>query len=627
MENIKNRLLIARTFTVFVSLAAIATAVFIILSLAEVDFHIEWNMFDSSLSTPLLIIGFIIGLGQKVGVWESIIVYKDSFGNITKVEKNHDLVDNIFASLIMPLITYLVIIPVAIAAMIYYPLMFLLDLFGQLFPFFISGFILSSIYLFYKLEHRFAFKTRPYWLIILPTLFIGIYWLFYFFWTANVWPLAIGVIGGLWLISILSAALLLRKERDGEVQLSDDDNYQRIYEKSFLSLKSIVIFSALFLLMSSVYTYKIISEESDRPIVSSPVVKTYIVHPNTKPIVYSGPGASYVKTTTLKPGDKISVMDIQKEWAHFSHKGATGYVSINDISEYKISQNKDAKSAKTADQQNTHPKKSTVESPKSRSVLNAPVAVKSTSQTAEKAADAVAPNVPEKSMATATKEMASKFSYGTFTDPRDGRTYKTIRIGSQIWLAENLAYLPKVSPSTAGANAGAEVGREPHYYVYGYKGTNVAEAKANPNYKKHGVLYNWGAAQQAIPQGWHLPSSDEWNQLANYIGSEKNELEKISNKSWKSIGKYLKAEHDWRAVSGYTRGDALNSYGLSMLPSGIKTSRGDFNKLDRAGAWWSSTNRDNTTVWGEELNLYNDNLIQEKEWLSLGLSIRCIQNQ
>ena len=115
---------------------------------------------------------------------------------------------------------------------------------------------------------------------------------------------------------------------------------------------------------------------------------------------------------------------------------------------------------------------------------------------------------------------------GTFIDSRDGNEYNWVQIGDQIWMAENLKYLPSV----VGSGTGSET--TPYYYVYGYNGTNVADAKATDNYATYGVLYNWTAAmdgeassttnpsgiQGVCPAGWHLPSDAEWTELTDYLG-------------------------------------------------------------------------------------------------------------
>jgi len=215
-----------------------------------------------------------------------------------------------------------------------------------------------------------------------------------------------------------------------------------------------------------------------------------------------------------------------------------------------------------------------------------------------------------------------KFSYGDYTDSRDGKVYKTIKIGNQIWMAENLAYLPEVHP----VNGGDNLGKIPGYYVYDYSGTNVQAAKATENYKTFGVLYNWAAAQNACPDGWHIPSREEWEELANFIASNTHEYRKISNKSWATIGRHLKSSKDWIAVSGYTHGDALDSFGLSLQPGGLRENNGRFSFQERKGFWWSSSSRGNTTMWGKELSLYDDYFIENKEWLSCGISVRCIKD-
>ncbi|MFN2380349.1 MAG: FISUMP domain-containing protein, partial [Bacteroidales bacterium] len=101
-----------------------------------------------------------------------------------------------------------------------------------------------------------------------------------------------------------------------------------------------------------------------------------------------------------------------------------------------------------------------------------------------------------------TKDEEDDFSgpSGTFVDNRDKIEYNWVRIGDQIWMAENLAYLPSVSPSSEGSET------EPYYYVYAYDGSIVSEAKVTDNYNAYGVLFNWPAALTACPDGWHLPT-------------------------------------------------------------------------------------------------------------------------
>jgi uncharacterized protein (TIGR02145 family) len=90
--------------------------------------------------------------------------------------------------------------------------------------------------------------------------------------------------------------------------------------------------------------------------------------------------------------------------------------------------------------------------------------------------------------------------FGSFADTRDGHIYKTITIGTQTWMAENLAYLPYTTPMGT-----IWMDDTPCYYI---------------DDNSHGVFYNWYAAINACPIGWHLPSSAEWKNLSNYLGGD-----------------------------------------------------------------------------------------------------------
>lgn len=95
------------------------------------------------------------------------------------------------------------------------------------------------------------------------------------------------------------------------------------------------------------------------------------------------------------------------------------------------------------------------------------------------------------------KKPAPQPGEGEMVDTRDNHVYRTVKIGDQTWMAENLAYLPSVNKPSA--TVGATV---PLYFVLNYDGEDVAAAKATEEYKKYGVLYNWyGAMDQENAQG------------------------------------------------------------------------------------------------------------------------------
>jgi len=210
---------------------------------------------------------------------------------------------------------------------------------------------------------------------------------------------------------------------------------------------------------------------------------------------------------------------------------------------------------------------------------------------------------------------------GTFTDNRDGQQYCYKTIGTQTCLAENLAYLPAVSPSSDGSNT------SPYYYVYGYEGSTVASAKATANYGTYGVLYNWEAAKSACPSGWHLPSDAEWTILTNYLINNEFGYEG----SGIDIGKSMAATSGWSAnsVLGTVGNDQAsnNRSGFSGLPGGLRDNSGVFFGVISYTNFWSATGVDASNAWGRGLGYDSDEMSQ---WSggnkSMGISVRCLRN-
>ena len=171
---------------------------------------------------------------------------------------------------------------------------------------------------------------------------------------------------------------------------------------------------------------------------------------------------------------------------------------------------------------------------------------------------------------------------GTFRDSRDGKTYKTVEIGNQVWMGENLAY----KPSTG------------NYWAYDNNSSNVA---------KYGYLYDWQTARNVCPTGWHLPSDAEWSQLTDFVGSEH--------------GTKLKAKSGWS-----NNGNGTDDYGFSALPGGDRYRNGTFNYIGNDGDWWSSTENFMNLAWRRYMRCNSSGVNRFNGSKSWGFSVRCVRD-
>jgi uncharacterized protein (TIGR02145 family) len=218
-------------------------------------------------------------------------------------------------------------------------------------------------------------------------------------------------------------------------------------------------------------------------------------------------------------------------------------------------------------------------------------------------------------------------------DTRDSQFYKTVLIGDQIWMAENLAYLPVVSPPSIQSIS------EPNYYVYGYDGTNVIEAKTSSNYEIYGALYNWPAAmnsaessndnpsgvQGVCPSGWHLPSNAEWQQLEMYLGMDPSV---VNDGFWRGTdegGKLKETGNDHWVIPNT---GANNITGFNALPGGQLHPSGDFVGIGEEAVFWTATGSSNSIehAIGRVL-MYNQQRIYSNGYHKYNnFSVRCVKD-
>ena len=173
-------------------------------------------------------------------------------------------------------------------------------------------------------------------------------------------------------------------------------------------------------------------------------------------------------------------------------------------------------------------------------------------------------------------------------DPRDGKTYKTVQIGTQTWMAENLNY--EIADS----------------YCYNNDTSNC---------KKYGRFYTRDAALKVCPAGWHLPSMDEFDILIKTVGGEKIAGEKLKSKSGWNDG-----------------GNGSDAFGFSALPAGVWFDgeiTGDdagFSEMTVGTGFWGSTENANEELC--EMNLVDADNAPYFNYRGRGFgnSVRCIKD-
>lgn len=210
--------------------------------------------------------------------------------------------------------------------------------------------------------------------------------------------------------------------------------------------------------------------------------------------------------------------------------------------------------------------------------------------------------------------------YGGITDSRDGNHYNVVKIGNQIWMKENLRYLPNVVDFNTGSES------VPYFYVLGYTGNDVIDAKLTSNYKKFGVLYNWSAAmnnstsssenpsgvQGICPTGWHLPSNAEWAELIEFLGGSD-----ITGGKLKESG-----TTNW----AFPNTDATNESNFTALPGNIRYSDGTSDGDGYTCYFWTSTSDTTTNAINMILGTNNHYIGENNFSKAYGVSVRCIKD-
>jgi uncharacterized protein (TIGR02145 family) len=172
-----------------------------------------------------------------------------------------------------------------------------------------------------------------------------------------------------------------------------------------------------------------------------------------------------------------------------------------------------------------------------------------------------------------------------FTDSRDNKSYTTIKIGNQTWMAENLAYKPSSG----------------NFFIYNNDQINLS---------KYGYLYDWKTACSVCPSGWRLPSQSDFLELTNYLGVDFKQ-KMMLNSAWGNDE------------------NAVNTSAFSGLPAGMRDHLGAFKYMGIGGYFWTSTFSHQSFAFAREIGKNAGNWASSEFGTNqfIGMSVRCLKDQ
>jgi len=193
----------------------------------------------------------------------------------------------------------------------------------------------------------------------------------------------------------------------------------------------------------------------------------------------------------------------------------------------------------------------------------------------------------------------------------EASTSDEVVIGNQVWMTKNL----NVDKFQNGDPI-SEAKTEEEWLLAGANGQPAWCYYNNDpaNGDKYGKLYNWHAVNDPrgiAPEGWHVPTNDEWTTLENFLGG-----------SSVAGGKMKEVSSLWRSPNT----DATNESGFSGLPGGNRYVAGPFYFVGESGSWWSSTEESMEDAWNSHMNYGDGSFSRNHDEKERGLSVRCIKD-
>lgn len=206
--------------------------------------------------------------------------------------------------------------------------------------------------------------------------------------------------------------------------------------------------------------------------------------------------------------------------------------------------------------------------------------------------------------------MALLSGCNTANKDQDGNSIASVTVGNQVWMAENLNVgtflngdpIPEVKSEAEWVKAG-ETGQPAWCYF-----RNDAA-----NGEKYGRLYNWYATTDPrglAPEGWHVPSDEEWTTLTESIGG------------MAEAGVRLKSQSGWS-----NNGNGRDDFGFNILAAGGRGGVSGFNGEGTVAVFWSSTSKSPSFAWYRVVHAHRTGVFQESDDKMSGFSVRCVKDQ
>jgi len=209
----------------------------------------------------------------------------------------------------------------------------------------------------------------------------------------------------------------------------------------------------------------------------------------------------------------------------------------------------------------------------------------------------------------------------------DGNGYTIVTIGSQVWMAENLAttkyndgsVIPLVTDNSTWSNLN-------NFHGYCWQNNDIA------NKAFYGALYNWFVVStgKLCPAGWHVPTDAEWTTLENYLVAKGFNFDGTTTSN--KYAKALASDSGWDyssetgAVGNSDYQGKRNATGFAAIPCGWRDSQGYFSGIGSNSYWWSSTGNDAQVAQCRSMSYYASYVYRENSSKNNGFSVRCLKN-